>query len=170
MTHSISQLYWLSAGLSDILLWIILSHSLTMSALLEDSSATMFSRQVLDSAVAPLLSQALSTNSARIYWANNTMLSTSSARVCWANHTILSNNSVRVCWATATKTQRTVLSHSTTICTQQGDSVLGWLSLLHKLSKDLLSLPWNLCTTWWLSTGYWVWLTLHTAQRLSGKK
>ena len=31
-----------------------------------------------------------------------------------------------------------------TVCTQQGDSVLEWLSLLHKLSKDLLSLPWTL--------------------------
>ena len=28
--------------------------------------------------------------------------------------------------------------------TQQGYSVLGWLSLRHKLSKDLLSLPWIL--------------------------
>ena len=30
-----------------------------------------------------------------------------------------------------------------TICTTQGDSVLGWQSFLHKLSKDLLSLPWT---------------------------
>ena len=35
-------------------------------------------------------------------------------------------------------------SNSLMICTQQGDSVLGWLSLLHKLSKDLLSLLWIL--------------------------
>ena len=41
-------------------------------------------------------------------------------------------------------------SNSLTICTQQGDSVLGCLSLLHRLSKDLLSLPWNLCTDWGL--------------------
>ena len=39
-----SLLYWLSAGLSNILQWL-LSHSLSPSALLGDSSATMFSRQ-----------------------------------------------------------------------------------------------------------------------------
>ena len=84
-----SLLFWLSTELSYILLWI-LTPPLTPSGLLTDGSATMFSRQALDSAVALLLSQALSTSSARVCWANNTTLSTNSARICWATRTILS--------------------------------------------------------------------------------
>ena len=41
-------------------------------------------------------------------------------------------------------------SNSLTICTQQGELSTG-VTVLHKLCKDLLSPPWNLCTTTRLS-------------------
>ena len=59
--------------------------------------------------------------------------STSSARVCWAAAMMISLHQI----------SKDLLSLTLSpICTQQGNSIKGWLSLLHTHSKDLLSLPW----------------------------
>ena len=102
MTHKVSLLCWLSAGLYDVFTLVTTGSTITTLALLVDISTVLFSRPI------SWLSSGLALSLAHHgWWVAEWTLSTHTVSRAWLCR---STNSSRVCWAVAPVTQQVLLS------------------------------------------------------------